>query len=256
MTRITKFMLAAGMALALGLSMPRSAHATFTLTLTEGSFTQSITWGSPPNNGLSGGDLFLAFGSGPPNSVTFHDFTFAQISAISTSNSPVLNNGLADVSITISNLTSKLASATLIVTATDTGFTFPYSSDTVLSTGSATINPTSAAGSATFSGTVTNVNDTVSAPTFTLSPGSHGGSDSQTLTSGTLFNPGGVPYTITSVYTVSGLKTKPNQFVSIGGNVELTSTTPAPGSLALAAVGLCFIGGGALLRRRFQTAVS
>ncbi len=211
----------------------------------------TITWGSPPNNSLSGGDLFLGFGSGPPNSITYGNFIFAQISAISTSNSPALNNGIADVSITISNLTSKKATATLVVTATDNGFTFPYSNDTVLSTGSSTINPTTAAGNATFSGTVTNVNDTVAAPTFTLKPGSHGGSDSQTIVSPDTFNPGGTSYTITSVYTISGLKTKPNQFVSIGGNIELTSTTPGPSTLALAAAGFCLVGGGTLLRGKF-----
>ncbi len=249
MTRFSKLIVAAGIALVIGVFSPRPAHAAFTLTLSETGFaSRTITWGSPPNNSLSGGDLFLGFGSGPPNSVTYGTFVFSQISAISTSNSPVLNNGLADVSITMSNLTSTNASKTLVVTATDTGFTFPYSSDTVLSTGSATINPPGAPGKATFSGTVSNVHDTVLAPPLILIPGSHGGSTSQTIVSASTFNPDATPYTITSVYTITGLKTKPNQFVSIGGNIELTSTTPAPASLALAAAGFCLIGGGAWLK--------
>jgi hypothetical protein len=250
----TRFFGAAILALLLGFWMPTSSRAGFTLTITEGSFSETLGWGFVPPGGsnggtsLLGGNQLLTFSNPGGGTTTFHDFTFSQISAISDSNNAAGNSNVAIVSINISGLTSKNSTKSLVITATDSGFTFPNSSDQVFSTGSSTAFPGKGSESLSLTGKAFNGSDTVNVPTITLHPGLHGGSDSSSQQSATNFDPNSSPYTITTTYTISGLGKSVQ--LSGAGAVNLVGTTPEPSTWAMGLSALCLVGGACWFRRR------
>jgi len=153
------------------------------------------------------------------------------------------------------------AAHTLILSATDTGFTFPQPSspggDTIHTTASSTVTNTNSATATTltFLGEVDTANaefgDSMdTSPGIQMSYAAHQGNSS----SGDLsldkngFDPGSNPYSITAVYTM-GIGYRGN-VISAGGAVEVMA--PEPGTWALALTGVFSLGGGHWLRRRLK----
>jgi len=242
------------------LCMPPPARADFSVKLQEGLTSETFTYvlGVTVQNGA------VTVGSIGPNGKEINVIgavlgDFSVTGTISDSNNSPGSIGYGTIArITLEGinvLNTNAAAKTLVISASDAGFTFPYSaSDTMHTTASSTVTTASGASSVTFIGKADTTN-TLFGDTFDTSPGivmNYPQNPASQSKSGSLdktgFNPLGMPYSLTGqfTYNLAGMANVSDSSAA----VEITGV-PEPSAWALACAGVGFLFSGHRLRRRW-----